>query len=145
MELMVVVAIIIVVAGIGIPSFIRYLPTIRLNGAARELMTDIMVLRMQAVKQATNARVTYLGNGDFKLWVDLDKDGSEDPDEVSTKSIRSGFSDVSVTYASTIQYNSRASCPYWGFIRLENPKGTRWVIVNMSGQVKIYRTNQVTS
>jgi len=48
-EMMIVIAILGILAGIAIPNYLSYLPKHRLNGAARQVMGDLMAARMQAV------------------------------------------------------------------------------------------------
>lgn len=50
-ELMVTVAIIGIVAAIGVPSYLSYLPHLRLNSAARDLISDLRLARSLAVGQ----------------------------------------------------------------------------------------------
>ena len=48
-EMMIIIAILAIFAGIAIPNYLAYLPKSRLNGAARQVMGDLMAARMKAV------------------------------------------------------------------------------------------------
>jgi type IV fimbrial biogenesis protein FimT len=48
MELILVVAVMGIMAAIAIPSFMALLPAMRVNGAARQVMSDLMDARMEA-------------------------------------------------------------------------------------------------
>lgn len=137
-ELVIVVTIIAIVAGIGLPNFISFLPRIRLNGATRQVMTDLMVARMNAVKFATTANVTFSGTT-YTVWVDRDRDGSVDAGESTTKNIADNFSDINVAVAQPVQFNSRGAAPTNGWIWLYNDKGYGLVNTNLTGRVRIYR------
>lgn len=50
-ELMVIMAIVAVLAGISIPMWVSYMPTMRLNGAARNLQLSLALARMKAVSR----------------------------------------------------------------------------------------------
>ena len=58
-EMMIVIAILAVLAGIAIPNYLAWLPKSRLNGAARQVMGDFMAARMQAVSQNANCVLTF--------------------------------------------------------------------------------------
>ena len=58
-ELMVTVAIIGIVVGIAIPSFTSYLPRLRLNGAARDLISDLRLARSLAVGENKQYKVVF--------------------------------------------------------------------------------------
>lgn len=67
-ELMVTVAIIGIVAGIAIPSFTSYLPRLRLNGAARDLISDLRLARSLAVGQNKQHKLVFdVANETYKI------------------------------------------------------------------------------
>ena len=58
-EMIIVVAILSICAGIAIPTYLDWLPKSRLNGAARQVMGDLMLARMQAVTQTKDIQSEY--------------------------------------------------------------------------------------
>ncbi|MGR3319085.1 MAG: GspH/FimT family pseudopilin [Candidatus Anammoxibacter sp.] len=58
-ELLVVVAIIAVIIGITIPSYLRLKPTIRINGAARQIVSDLMWAKMKAVSENNDYVIVF--------------------------------------------------------------------------------------
>lgn len=59
LELLIVITLIIAMSGFAVTSIIDNLPGYRLGGAARRVMTDLMLARMQAVSNNANATVTF--------------------------------------------------------------------------------------
>lgn len=59
MELMVAVAVSMIVLAVGTPSFLSWLPTMRLSSAARQIATDLQVARMKAISQNASYTVTF--------------------------------------------------------------------------------------
>ncbi|MEA1900081.1 MAG: GspH/FimT family protein [Thermodesulfobacteriota bacterium] len=142
-EMMIIIAIMAIFAGIAIPNYLVWLPKHRLNGAARQVMGDLMWARMQAVSQNNEFRVFFdLSINDHKYTIldDDDNDGNIDGDEwTQTKDIQSEYSDVTfsasanpifyprgIAYGSTITLTSSAD---------SNLK--KYVKVAPTGRVKI--------
>ena len=99
-ELMIVIAILGVCAGIAIPNLLSYMPKYRLNGAARYVMADLMWARMQAVSQNNRFRVIFLNNYQYQILDDDDNDNAIDGDEWNqTRNIQQEYSDV--TFSAT--------------------------------------------
>lgn len=136
-ELLVVTVIIAIVAGIGIPNLIDYMPRIRLNGAARQIMTDLVVTRMNAVRQNCRAEVKFNTSGLYEIWVDENRNNNKDAGEVRTINIKTNYSDVNITRAITIIFNSRGVATTWGYTRVANSKGSKDIYAFMGGHVKI--------
>lgn len=61
-ELIVVTAIAGLIMGIAAPSFMRWLPNIRLSSAARQIATDLQMARMKAITKNANTTVNFSGN-----------------------------------------------------------------------------------
>ena len=58
-ELMIVIAIMGILAAVAAPSFRTYMAQNRLNGAARQVMSDLMNARMLSVTQNRNVQVVF--------------------------------------------------------------------------------------
>jgi type IV fimbrial biogenesis protein FimT len=137
-ELLVVTVIIAIVAGIGIPNMIDYMPRIRLNGAARQIMTDMVVTRMNAVRQNTRAEIKFNTSGTYEIWVDENRNNSKDSGEVTIKNIKDNYSDVNITRAITIVFNSRGVASTWGYTTVTNSKGSKNIYTFMGGHARIF-------
>jgi prepilin-type N-terminal cleavage/methylation domain-containing protein len=58
-EVLVVLAVASVLFGIAIPSFLAWLPGLRLSSAARQVATDLQLARMKAISENTSYTVTF--------------------------------------------------------------------------------------
>jgi len=90
-ELMITVALIAVIAGIGIPSFRQLIATNRVTATINEFHSGLRLARVEAVKR--NANVVFCAtsnqtscggswNDGWLIYHDADGDGVVDPDEV---------------------------------------------------------------
>ncbi|MBI4489683.1 MAG: GspH/FimT family pseudopilin [Deltaproteobacteria bacterium] len=70
-ELMVTIGVAAILMGIAIPSFLSWLPTIRLSSAARQIATDLQLARMRAISQNISLTVTFdAANGTYSFGTD---------------------------------------------------------------------------
>jgi len=70
-ELIVVIALLSIIAAVGIPNYLNWLPDIRLKGAARNLKSDLLQAQQQAIRQ--NASVAILfnpGGNQYDIFLD---------------------------------------------------------------------------
>ncbi|MEA3429060.1 MAG: GspH/FimT family pseudopilin [Thermodesulfobacteriota bacterium] len=128
-ELIVIIAILAVFAGIAVPNFLSYMPKYRLNGAARQVMGDLMAARMKAVKENTTVTVAWVSDHEYKIST---------TSEEKTIDIQSNYRDVTIVGSFTdISFYSRGTA--WGAtITLTNSAGsTKDVKVHLTGRVKI--------
>lgn len=58
-EIIVVIAILTIVTVLSIPVYSKLKPSIRVNGAARQIMGDLMLARMQAVSENNDYIITF--------------------------------------------------------------------------------------
>ena len=136
-EMMIAVAIAVVLIGIAISNYLEWLPISRLNGAARQVMGDLMWARMQAVSQNNRFRVFFLNNHEYQILDDDDNDNTVDSGEwTQTKDIQQEYSDVTFSATANPIFYPRGTA--WGStITLSNLAGTADVKVAISGRVMI--------
>ena len=96
-ELITIIAIMSILAGIAIPNFLSYLPKHRLNGAARQVMGDLMGARMKAVKENTTVTVAWVSNHEYKISTASDN---------KTIDIQANYHDVTISRFSNIGFSS---------------------------------------
>lgn len=107
-ELMVVIAIIAILAGIAIPSFRDFIVISRLAGEANDLMTDLAFTRAEAGRRGLRATICRSTSGTSCatgsgweggriVYVDIDGDGAVDADEILRVTPSSADKDVAIT------------------------------------------------
>jgi prepilin-type N-terminal cleavage/methylation domain-containing protein len=99
-ELIVVVVILTIVIGIGVPTYhLTIKPTAHLNGAARQLHSDIQLARLRAVSGNARCGVAFTGGLSYILFVDdnppnsqydYTDDGDDANDEAVIKTVNLG-------------------------------------------------------
>jgi Tfp pilus assembly protein FimT len=78
-ELVVVVVILALAVGIGVPTYhLTIKPRAHLNGAARQLYSDIQLARLRAVSRNVRCGVVFSAGPSYTLFVDEDKDSQYD-------------------------------------------------------------------
>lgn len=104
-EVMIVVAIMGVMAAIATPSFFSLLDTIRVNGAARNLATEMMLAKFKAISENNKYIITFdVAGNSFNVYDDNDGDyttaGAEANELVKTVNIGSDYPNVVYGYVS---------------------------------------------
>ena len=136
-ELMIVVAIMAIIAAIAFPAYRIWMVKNRLNGAARQVMSDLMEARMKATSQNNRFRVFFLDSHQYKILDDDNNNNAEDAGESSqTKDIQAGYYDVTLSASANPIFYPRGTA-LGTTVTLTNPSGTKYVKVAITGRVKI--------
>ena len=141
-EMMVVIGILVIITSIAIPNFMSLLPGIRLNGAARQVMGDLMAARMKAVKLNKNTQVFFDSGGiQYKICNDDADSGTTVYDgegDVENRNIQTNYHDVSFSSNVNPSFSPRGTANSWGTITLTNSESKqKKVVVLITGRVKI--------
>ena len=140
-EVMIVIAVLTIMASIAVPNFMSLLPGMRLNGAARQVMGDLMAARMNAVKENNEFKVFYLNNYQYRILDDDDNDGNVDGGEWTViKDIRDNYTDNVRFYHSTnnvIFYPRGNASPATLYLETSDSSKKSAVVVNFPGRTKI--------
>lgn len=137
-EMIVAVAIIGILTGIAIPVYIGMKPSIRLSGAARQIMGDLMWARMQAISQNNEFKIFFLDNHRYTILDDDDNDGTIDSGELTvTKDIHDEYYDVTLTSTADPIFHPRGNASPAATVTITNSSGTKTVAIAISGRVKI--------
>lgn len=133
-ELMVALAIVAILVVIAIPAYNGLMPRYRLNGAARQVMGDLINARMNAVKLNTTMSITFTGSG-YTI-----SNASSGGSYNVTFNIQDHYSGVTINpVPSGFAFISRGATEDSGShtVTLINSAGSREVAVNVAGQIRI--------
>lgn len=135
-ELIVVVAILAVIAGVTIPVYTGMKPSIRLSGATSQVMGDLMWARMQAVSQNNEYKIFFLDDRRYQILDDDNGNGNIDSDESTiTKDIQEKYYDVTYTSTANPIFHPRGNAAPAASITLMNSHGTKTVTIAITGRV----------
>lgn len=138
-ELMVVIAVLAILAGIAAPNFQTYMAQRRLNGAARQVMSDLMKARMEAVSLNHRVKVFFYSDHQYKICDDANSDGTVDDGEgnVQIRDIHPDYHDVTLSASANPVFRPRGTAAGMCTVTLSNFRGSRKVTVAITGRVKI--------
>jgi type IV fimbrial biogenesis protein FimT len=140
MEMIVVVAVFSILAAIAIPSFMSLLPGMRLNGAARQVLGDLMTARMKAVKLNQRTKVFFDNRYQYRICDDADNNDTVTSGEgdVEDKSIQANYQDVSFDLNNTSDpvFFPKGTATN-RTITLQNSSGSKRITISIAGRVKI--------
>jgi len=139
-ELMIVIAVMGILAAIAAPNLRNYMADRRLGGAAREVMTDLMLARMQAVNQNKRVGFALIDNHRYQIFADNNQNGSADSGEtVMTKDIHPDYYDVTFTSTTTPVFipNGTVFTATNGTVTVTNYRGSKQVTTSSAGRVRI--------
>lgn len=104
-ELIIVIAILGIVAGIAAPNFTRYRDNTNLREAARDVMSDIQLYKQRAMAENINYLITFTGNT-YKV------ERGPSFDDVTTKTVGTGSATIvilSSSYSGGIEFLPRGT------------------------------------
>jgi type IV fimbrial biogenesis protein FimT len=160
-ELVVVVVILTLVVGIGVPTYhLTIKPRAHLNGAARQLYSDIQLARLRAVSRNFNCGIVFSAGPSYTLFVDNnpqdsvyqytdDGDDTNDEEVIKTVNLANEYLGVQFDTAhgggdgidfdnSSFSFSPRGLPDPDGDIYLKNQKGEgRKIVVNLMGGVSL--------
>ncbi len=153
-ELMIVIAIIGVGLIIGIPTYNTTIrPTARLNGAGRQLYSDVQFARLQAIKENVQCGIAFSAGPRYTVFRDSNLNSQHDAGEEVIKTVnlaneytnvqfdtsQGGGDGISFTNNS-FSIRPRGLATNGGRVFLVNDKGEgREIIVNTMGTVRIVK------
>ena len=123
-EILVAVGIFSILAAIAVPQFNEFRPKIRLNGATRQIFSELMWARSKAVNDNSSYVVTFPNNQTMLITGSTTK----------TVNIQTEYSDVTLaSSASTITFSSRGTADVAPTITLTNSGGSKTVTLRITG------------
>ncbi len=140
-ELLIVIAVMGILSAVAVPGYQTFLAKKRLNGAAREVMSDLMEARMQAINQNNRFRVFFLDNRRYLILDDDDNNNAISSGETTRlKNIQTNFSDVTLSRTADPIFHPRGTATLGTTVTVTNSQGTKYVIVSLTGRVRISDT-----
>jgi len=137
-ELMIVIAIMAILAAIAAPNFQSYMAQRRVNGAARQVMTDLIEARMKACSLNQRVKVSFGSNHTYQVWNDADGNGTvadNEGDDIE-RDIHPDYNDVTFSASANPFFLPRGTA-IGSTITLTNSSGSKYVKVALSGRIKI--------
>ncbi len=138
MELMIAIAVFGILAAIAAPSINSYIISRRVNGAARQIMSELMEARMKAATENNRFKIFFLDdNHSYKTLDDTNNNNSEDSGETSsTRDIQSNYPGVTLSSTTDPIFYPNGTA-YGTTVTITNSSGYRTVSVSTAGRVKI--------
>jgi len=139
-ELMIVIAVMAILAAIAAPNFQTYMTQRRLNGAARQVMTDLMAARMKAVSLNQRVKVSFGSNHTYQIWNDADGNGTvadNEGDDIE-RDIHPDYHDVTFSASANPVFQTRGTATYSKVTLTSSSGPKKYVKVAFTtGRVKI--------
>jgi type II secretion system protein H len=136
-ELMTALCIIGILAALAVPNILGQMPRYRLSGAARQIMSDLMWSRMQAVSQKNEFMVFLSNDHEYTILDDDDNDGTVDDGEwTKTRDLQVQYRDVTLSLTADPVFFPRGSASPATFT-VANEMGSKDVKIHITGRVKI--------
>ena len=139
-DLLIGVAIVAILAMVAVPTLQPLVTRYRLNGAARQVMGDLMRARMQAVSQGRAVRVVFPEGTSYQICDDANADGTVDIGEGAgtTRALATQYPGVTLSATSDPVFSTKGIAAGQSLITLTNAQGTRTLTVYRTGHVKIH-------
>jgi len=132
-ELMIAIAIVGILGTIAVPNILAEIPKFRLNGAANDIVGDLMAARMKAVSQSRRFKVFFTGENQYYICDDTDNNGTVDDCEATPKSLYG----VVLSSNNNPIFSPRGTVSNLPTIVLTNSAGTRNITIAITGRIQI--------
>lgn len=139
-EIMIVIVIMGIMAAIATPNLMSYMSRLRLNGAARQVMTDLMLARGKAVSENKRVGVVFTSNHQYTIFSDNNQNSAIDTGELTvSKNIQAEFADVTLSSNTSPIFlpNGSVLSATNGTVTLSNTSGSKQVTTSSAGRVRI--------
>ncbi len=114
------------------------LPNWRLNGAVRQVVSDLLAAKMKAVVERNKQRIFFQDERHYLILDDDNNNGKIDPGEPQeVRDIQADYRDVVLTATNNPSFLPRGTASNLASITLTNPAGKRTITVSITGRVKV--------
>jgi type IV fimbrial biogenesis protein FimT len=139
-EILVTVGIFSILAAIAVPQFIAFQPKIRLNGATRQIFSELMWARSKAVMENKAHLVTFPTSSTMVIFDDANSNGTLDSGEaIKTVNLQTEYAGITLaSTATTITFTSRGTISVAPNITLTcSIAGTKTIALKITGAASI--------
>ena len=142
-ELMVVIGILAILAGIAIPGFIGWLPNHRLRSAADDVQSTLQNAKLRAIRENAIVRVNFdFGNDTYVAFIDNGANadnGIQEADEVMIKNgqMPAGIDLQDAGLGGAVRFTRRGFPDVSGDITIDNGNRTQTVNLTLGGSSSI--------
>lgn len=127
LEVVVIMAILSVLSSIFYPNYMSWIPGIRLNGAARQVMSDLMAARMKSIKENISVSISPVNSHSYSVAI-----GGQ---ALTCIDLMPNFPETTVKFTPVLFNSSGSSSPRT--ITIQNSAGIRTITVAITGRVKM--------
>ena len=136
-ELIVVIMLMGIIMMIALPGIQTWMTKSRLNGAARQIMSDLMYARMKAANENNRFVLTVLNNHQYRILDDNNNNGSAQTGEaIIIKDIKSNYPDVTMSATGNFTFYP-PGLAFGATCTVTNPAGSKNITLSSGGRVKI--------
>ena len=114
------------------------LPHWRLNGAVRQVMSDLVAAKMNAVVERNRQRIFFQDNRHYLILDDKNNNGQIDAGEYqNVRDIQADYQDVTLTASNNPSFLPRGTASNLASIILTNSSGSKKITISITGRVKV--------
>ena len=137
-EILITLGMIALVGMLGGGWLATQIPRYSLSGAARQVRSDFLAARMQAVSEGNKYRITFLDDRRYTILDDDNNNGRADPGErVESRDIQAEYPAVTLSSTNNPIFHPRGTASNLATVTVTNEAGSRTVKVSITGRVKI--------
>jgi type IV fimbrial biogenesis protein FimT len=127
-----------ILASVAVLLYVGQVPQARLNGAARQVMSDLMLARRQAVSRSQRVRVYFPDDQQYKICYDANGDGTVTDCEgnAAAKDIQATYDGVTISANQNPMFHPRGTVSPTT-ITVRNATGSRDITVSSAGRIRI--------
>jgi len=137
-ELMIVLGIMSIILMLTNMWLSSQLPHWRLNGAVRQVISDLAAAKMNAVVERNRHRIFFQDNRHYLILDDKNNNGKIDVGEnQESRDIQADYHDVTLNASNNPSFLPRGTASNLASITLTNSAGSKKITVSITGRVKV--------
>jgi type IV fimbrial biogenesis protein FimT len=130
-ELMIGIAIVTILGTIAVPNILSEIPKFRLNGAAQQVLGDLMAARMRAASQNKKVKVVFTDGNQYQIC-----DDPFDPPCWKDRKIQDNFKGISIDTGNNPIFHPRGTALPMK-ISIRNKHNCKDLIISIAGRIRI--------